>query len=247
MKQDIDERLGDRLYQDLARRLMSELAAGRFPVGGSLPGEREMAARYNVSRSTLRAAMITLEVLGLVEVRNGSGTFVRRLPGRSEVPQCGMSRIEITEARLLFEGEAAALAATEITDSELVEIECLALAIVECGTAHEQVERADRKFHLAIARAARNNAIYEALDHLWERHGSLPEAGQWRAVRPMIKEHAAIVEAMQCRDPAAARAATRTHLSAELDCLLFVAEQQATGRARSELRARRERYRRLAG
>ena len=101
----------DRLYQDLARSLLEELASGRYPVGARLPAERELAATYNVSRPTVREAMIALEVQGLVEVRVGSGAYVRRLPGKEDIPGFNITAFELTEARLIFEGEAAALAA----------------------------------------------------------------------------------------------------------------------------------------
>jgi len=63
--------VSDRLYQDLARKLIKELSAGKFPVGSRLPAERELAHQYNVSRPTVREAVIALEVQGLVEVRIG--------------------------------------------------------------------------------------------------------------------------------------------------------------------------------
>ena len=105
------ERSQDRLYQDLARSLLEELSSGRFPVGARLPAERELAATYTVSRPTVREAMIALEVQGLVEVRVGSGAYVRRLPGKEDIPGFNITAFELTEARLIFEGEAAALAA----------------------------------------------------------------------------------------------------------------------------------------
>jgi DNA-binding FadR family transcriptional regulator len=74
----------DRLYQDLARRLIAELASGRYAVGDRLPAERELSAQYAVSRPTVREAVIALEVQGLVEVRVGSGAYVKRLPGKND-------------------------------------------------------------------------------------------------------------------------------------------------------------------
>ncbi len=119
---DAPDKSQDRLYQDLARNLLEELASGKFPVGARLPAERELAAIYNVSRPTVREAMIALEVQGLVEVRVGSGAYVRRLPGKEDIPGFNITAFELTEARLIFEGEAAALAASQITDEELAEI-----------------------------------------------------------------------------------------------------------------------------
>ena len=102
----------DRLYQELARQLIEELASGKYAVGDRLPAERELSLAHAVSRPTVREAIIALEVQGLVEVRVGSGAYVKRLPGRDDVPGFGISAFELTEARMMFEAEAAALAAS---------------------------------------------------------------------------------------------------------------------------------------
>ena len=98
----IAQQAGERLYQELARKLLGEIAAGKFPVGARLPAERELAAQYAVSRPTVREAVIALEVQGLVEVRIGSGAYVVRLPREDDVASFGVSAFELTEARLLF-------------------------------------------------------------------------------------------------------------------------------------------------
>ncbi|MBZ5718095.1 GntR family transcriptional regulator, partial [Haemophilus influenzae] len=72
-----------------------------------------------VSRPAVREAMIALEVQGFVEVRIGSGAYVVRVPGVQDQPGFGVTAFELTEARLLVEGEAAALAATTISDDEI--------------------------------------------------------------------------------------------------------------------------------
>jgi GntR family transcriptional regulator, hexuronate regulon transcriptional repressor len=217
----------DRLYQDVARDLLEELAAGRYAVGGRLPAERELATRYNVSRPTVREAIIALEVQGLVEVRVGSGAYVLRLPGKEDLPGFNITAFELTEARLLFEGEAAALAATQINDEELAAIERL-------------VE--------AIARATRNTAILEAIEHLWDLRSTSPEAALLHEkarranIKPVVDEHSAILNALRARDPAAARAAMRGHLSQVIDSLLFATEERQIEEARQAAKAKRERY-----
>lgn len=238
----------DRLYQELARRLMGDLAAGRYAVGDRLPAERDLAAEYGVSRPTVREAIIALEVQGLVEVRIGSGAYVKRLPGKEEVPGFNMTGFELTEARLLFEGEAASLAATQITDDELAELEQLVRDIARENQAEGGTEEADRSFHLAIARATRNSAVYDAIEHLWELRRTSPASVQLHAlartanIKPVVDEHTAILDALRARDPDAARAAMRAHLSAVLDSLLFATEDQAIKEARRALEAKRQRY-----
>lgn len=243
----------DRLYQELARKLMGELASGKFEAGDRLPAERELAAEYHVSRPTVREAIIALEVQGLVEVRVGSGVYVKRLPGREEVPGFNITGFELTEARLLVEGEAASLAASQITDEEIAELERLIRDIAQENQSKGGTEEADRAFHLAIARATRNTAIYESIEHFWELRRTSPACAQLHAlartanIKPVVDEHTAILEALRARDPNAARGAMRTHLSAVLDSLLFATEEKAIEEARKAVAAKRERYRRVAG
>lgn len=246
---DLPKRSQDRLYQDLARSLLEELASGRYPVGARLPAERELAASYNVSRPTVREAIIALEVQGLVEVKVGSGAYVRRLPGKEDIPGFNITAFELTEARLLFEGEAAALAATQASDEDLVEIGKLVDAIARENLQADGAEKSDREFHLAIAKATRNTAIFEAIEHLWDLRASSPEAAllhekaRTANIKPVVDEHTAVLDALRARDPNAARAAMRAHLAQVIDSLLFATEERAIEEARRTAQAKRARYR----
>ncbi|MEO6716123.1 MAG: FadR/GntR family transcriptional regulator [Novosphingobium sp.] len=247
--QNSETRAKDRLYQDLARKLIAELAGGNYPVGSRLPAERELAQQYNVSRPTVREAVIAMEVQGLVEVRVGSGAYVVRLPGKGDIPGFNITAFELTEARLLFEGEAAALAATQITDEEVAEIAALVHEIARENQDPWGTDKADRAFHLAIARATRNHAVYETIVRFWDLRYTSPEAAlllkkaRTANVKPVVEEHRAVLEALRARDAAAARVAMRTHLSAVLDSLLFATEEKAVEEARRAVEAKRARYR----
>lgn len=244
---------GDRLYQDLARRLLNELISGRYAVGSRLPAERELSLQYNVSRPTVREAMIALEVQGFVEVRVGSGAYIKRLAGKNDTPGFNISAFELTEARLLFEGEAAALAATQIRDEDLVDLANLIVEINRENNSPSGTVKADRAFHVAIARATRNSAILEAVERLWDLRSLSPESALLHEkarsanIKPVVDEHTAIYEALRARDPSAARNAMRAHLTAVLDSLLFATEEKAIEEARSAVRKKRERYTKVAG
>ena len=245
---EIASKAHDRLYQDLARIFLGELVAGKYPVGTRMPAERELAAKYEVSRPTVREAIIALEVQGIVEVRVGSGAYVRRIPGNEDLPGFNISAFELTEARLMFEGEAAALAATQITDAEISEIALLVEAIAQENNDPRGTDMADRAFHLAIAKATRNSAISEAIERLWDLRATSPEAAllhekaRTANIKPVVDEHSAILEALRARDPAAARAAMRHHLAQVIDSLLFATEERQIEEARRAVRAKRERY-----
>ena len=247
------EKAQDRLYQDLARILMKELASGRYAVGARLPAEREMAATYNVSRPTVREAIIALEVQGLVEVRVGSGAYVRRLPGKEDLPGFNITAFELTEARLLFEGEAAALAATQATEEELEAIARLVEDIASENQRADGTETSDREFHLAIARATRNTAIFEAIEHLWDLRSASPEAAllhekaRTANIKPVVDEHTAVLNALRARDANAARAAMRAHLGQVIESLLFATEERAIEEVRRTAQAKRARYTQATG
>lgn len=240
-----------RLYKDIANMLIQDLASGKYPVGAKLPAERELAVIYDVSRPVVREAIIALEVQGLIEVKVGSGAYVKALPGGNEPSDFAVSAIELTEARLLIEGEAAALAATQITDDELAELENLVIEIACENLADEGTEKADCAFHLAIARATRNNALIEAVERLWELRRVSPEAALLHAkarsanIKPVVDEHRAILDALRTRQPAAARSAMRAHLSQVLESLLFATEERVIAEARRAIQAKRDRVTQL--
>ncbi|KAK0340882.1 hypothetical protein LTR94_028701, partial [Friedmanniomyces endolithicus] len=172
-------------------------------------------------------------------VRIGSGAFVKRLPGDSEDrPEFAITAFELTEARMVFEGEAAALAAIHVTDAELVELKALVDRIGEENLLPDVTEDADREFHRSIAKATRNAAIQMTIEEFWRVRTTSPECAllhdkaRRANVRPVVAEHQAIFEALSDHDPGAARAAMRAHLSAVMDQLLFTTEERAIEEAR---------------
>lgn len=238
----------DRLYHELARAIIADLATGRYKVGDRLPAERELALEHEVSRPTVREAIIALEVQGLLEVRVGSGAYVKRLPGEADTPGFNITAFELTEARLMFESEAAALAASQITDQELAELEQRVEDIALENQSSNGTEEADREFHLTIARATRNAAVVRTIEDLWRVRATSPDSALLHAkarfanVKPIVEEHGAILEALRSRDPAMARAAMRTHLTSVLDSLLFATEEKAISEARKTAAEKRQRY-----
>ena len=243
----------DRLYQRIARILFNDLASGKYRLGDRLPAERDLAEEHGVSRPVVREAMIALEVQGLIEVRVGAGAYVRRLPGTEDKPDFHVTGFELTEARVLFEGEAAALAATHITDAELDELDRLVDRIAVENEQADFSDSADRAFHLLIATATRNALIAKTIEQYWDLRSNSPECAllHMRArdadMRPVVDEHRAIAGALRRREPAAARAAMRSHLSNVMDDLLIATEELAVSDARKSVATRRERYSRASG
>jgi GntR family transcriptional regulator, hexuronate regulon transcriptional repressor len=238
-----------RLYQSVAERLTRAIAAGTYAVGDRLPAERELAAKFEVSRPTIREAIIALELDGLVEVRIGSGVYVIERMARTAAVVMDIGAFELTEARLLIEGEVAALAATQISDEEIAELERL---LVEMDNANKKSagagEMVDRQFHEAIAAATRNSALVSAVEQLWTIRNRSPqvllllEKTRAKGYVPVVNEHKAIVDALKSRDANAARAAMRDHLSRVLDYLLDATEVEAIEAAKAKMAAQRSRF-----
>lgn len=233
-------------YQVVAATLAKAIGSGAYAQGERLPSERDLAEQFKVSRPTVREALIALDMQGLVEARHGSGIYVTANTSATEPVELDIGAFELTEARRLFEGEAAALAATSITDDELADLDRLLQEIRDENARHEQGEKADRAFHVAIAKATRNGAIVDVVEHLWEIRERSPlcktilQRARDEGVQPMIDEHQLIIDALGTRDPAKARHAMRAHLERVITWLLKATETQEIEQKMSELNEKRK-------
>lgn len=238
-----------KLYQDVAATVADDIARGVYPAGGRLPSERELGERFGVSRPTIREAMLALEIRGMVEARHGSGIYVVDNPHPERTaPELDIGAFELTEARMLFEGEAAALAATVITEEELAQLETLLEEMIRENEEGTSGELADRQFHLTIATATRNVAIAMVVEQLWDLRDRSPlcrhilEKARNVGVKPLIDEHRELLDALRAREPDRARRAMRNHLGRVIDGLLLATEMEALERARNEVAAKRTEY-----
>lgn len=216
----------ERLYVKVARRVEEMIASRQILPGEKLPSERHLAEMLKVSRPTIREAMIALEVSGLIDVRTGSGIYVVDNPESTDsqrpLTDEGIGPFEILEMRLLIEPEACALAADRMTPTQLAEIKAI-YEQMEQAERTPDMEEVDLRFHTAIGRATENTAIASAISWLWAlRAHSVLSKGFHRLIRdegvyPVLNEHAAIVAALEARDPEASREAMRAHLQAATD------------------------------
>lgn len=210
-----------RLYRQIADQIRALIRSGEYTAGSRLPPERDLARQLGVSRPSVREALIALEVEGLVEVRIGSGIYVR-VPaegGRVDTPEATAGPFELLRARYVIESECAALAAKSAKRAQLQAIEAALDEMDREMDAGQQPLPGDRLFHLRIAEATGNGALVHVIKLLWdersgplyqqlEHHYDSPEL--WRAA---IGEHRAVLKSIAARDPDAARAAMQRHLN----------------------------------
>ncbi|MES1156478.1 MAG: FadR/GntR family transcriptional regulator [Alphaproteobacteria bacterium] len=235
-----------KLYQNVADTIVIGIREGKYALGRRLPSERDLAEEMQVSRPTIREAMIALEIRGLVVARHGSGIYVAEaMPGDAGEPELDVGPFELIEARRMFEGEAAALAANTITDEELAELKRL-LQVMEDHRDSAIGERADGDFHVAIAEATRNSAISNVIENLWDLRNRSPlcvdifERGKSGGVEQPVDDHRYILGALIDRDPKAAREAMHAHLDNVFQAVLNATEMDAIKRTRKEMAAKRE-------
>ena len=217
-----------RLFWKIVTKIENLIDSGQYPPGSRLPPERELAENFGVSRPTIREAIIALEVRERVDVKNGSGVYV--LEGRQPTSaDYEFSPFELTQARALVEGEAAALAATTITDDELV---LLNQTLIEMGK-DINPEHSDKEFHLIISNATRNNAILMAVEKFWHIRDTSPKVqAAYKSVCSQstgkrMSEHKAIYAALKKRDSQAARSAMHAHFNRLINALFEASEKQA--------------------
>jgi GntR family transcriptional repressor for pyruvate dehydrogenase complex len=214
--------------QSLKERVLAELRRaieqGRLQPGDQLPSERELSEQLSVSRSTVREAIQLLEALGVVEVRHGSGTFVRARPDADTVrlewrewTRHHSSRVhQLLEVRVGLEAFAAELAALRSTPAQLDQLESSLEEMANIVAAGDipMLVQIDVGFHSNLYRATGNAPLVELLDEIGRR--LLRErAATWdRPGRPQrsLEQHRAIVEAIRAGNPLAARQALVAHL-----------------------------------
>jgi GntR family uxuAB operon transcriptional repressor len=208
-----------RLYRQIADQISELIASGEFPPGARLPAERELATSLGVSRASVREAIISLEMGGLVEVRVGTGIFVTApLTQGSTARDGGPGPFELLQARRLIEGEIAALAASKASREDLDSLrECVARMETHVDDFAVR-EASDREFHLRIAKATGNGSLELVVEGLWNQRAELWGRMQRHfhtveLAHKTIRDHAAILEAIAARDPSGARAAMHRHLT----------------------------------
>jgi GntR family transcriptional repressor for pyruvate dehydrogenase complex len=219
-KADFDVIRKDKIGQEVARRI-ERLIADELKPGDRVPPERQLAEMFNVSRSSIRDGIHTLEIAGLLERRQGAGTVVRELSASSVVNPLSSVLVgkrqlvsELLDVRKMLEPGLAARAAANASPDDLAELEEILRRQREKVARGEPTIDEDSEFHYAIALAANNSVILKVLDVLMDllrdtRERSLQVEGR---LQRSFAGHRQILSALKRRDPEAADKAMRKHL-----------------------------------
>jgi GntR family transcriptional repressor for pyruvate dehydrogenase complex len=232
-----------KVYEEVAARIRGLIADGRLRPGDKLPSERELASMLGVSRTSVRDAIRTLEVAGLLEPRQGEGTVVRELSTRHLVAPLASALltrrdllVDLLAVRKMIEPPMAREAARHATAEDIRQMEGIvarqAAKVDAGGVAIEE----DNAFHDIIARASRNQVVLKVVDVLME----LLRVGRERSLqvkgRPQrsLRGHRQILEAIRSRNGDAAARAMLNHLEQIEEMLLPERQPVGTGKAEGE-------------
>lgn len=239
-----------RLYHTVAEQIKTQINEGVIPPGSRLPGERELAEQFGVSRVTIREAEIALQALGYINIKTGSGVYVLDPAENENLGLLNICAFELTEARMMFESEAAALTARHIDNQNLEHLEALIETIASNDPEDELAsQQADREFHLVVAASSGNAAVKYVIETLWKIRAERSEVQDVHAAICRVEEavhrrevHEKIVQALRARDSSASRQAMQEHFRWLLESMIHVTEEQAIRELRAKTTQSRQRY-----
>jgi GntR family transcriptional repressor for pyruvate dehydrogenase complex len=220
LKSDFEFVRKNKVYEEVARQI-ERLILKKLKPGDKLPSERELAEMLQVSRSSIRDAIRGLELMGLVEPRQGAGTIVREIsadtlvnPFANALKHKQALVSELLDFRKMLEPSLAARAATHASSDEIAEMEEI-LQRQEVKLLRDETTIAeDAEFHYAIALASGNSVVLKVLDILMDllrdtRERSLQVDGR---PKKSLAGHRRILAAIKRQDGEAAKAAMRRHI-----------------------------------
>lgn len=214
-----------RTYQEVVKQINNLIIEGKLSPGDRLMGEREMATELGVSRTTLREALRTMELLDLVEIKPGGGTFIHDVQLNDVISPLALAlsveptRLdELWEIRITLEVECAGLAASRASEESL---RWISHALEDMQAKLNDLNayaKADMRFHYMVAQASQNTLMNRLLQtlvvHIFEL---IKKAGPIRFSHDIgglrtVQEHIAIYEAILRHDSREAQKLMRRHL-----------------------------------
>lgn len=209
------------LYEQIADRLEQLILGAEFEEEQKLPSEQALADQFGVSRNVVREALKLLKERGLIDSRNGTGSYVRKPEAEnlSDVisRMVAMDNIDITyiyDIRIILETAACRMAAEHATQEQLQEMEALLEGLKDRNISVNDRREKDFAFHVAIAKASGNPLLEILVKAMKNIFIEMIEKGIFviGGIDDAIRRHSNILQALQERDAAAAEAAMEDHL-----------------------------------
>lgn len=219
-----------RLADQVADKILEMIANGIYKPGDKLPVENEIAELFSVSRVTVREAFVKLSMMGIVDIRQGDGTFVKKVSPESFMkpllPMIILDKknlVDIYVARLAIESKTAELAALNSTDQDISDLNDIMKLMENAYKLNdfEQYHINDCNFHLMIAKVGKNAILYKILEIIHDllNYSIIAASEESSLLELSIKLHKLIIGAITDRDPDKAVEYMVSHLSGGLNYL----------------------------
>jgi len=216
-----------RLYEQLMQQILAFVEEEQLGPGDHLPAERELADQLGVSRATLAQALVALEVLGVIDVKHGTGAVLVYRPSVAtvlrELHEHKNRLPDIVEARSTLEVKLASLAAERRTDDDLKRINHALEVMAQEIADGDRGEKGDELFHEAITGAAKSSVLQKLMTFISEMvlETRLESLGQPGRPERSLESHRKITEAIAAGDPKGAAAAMQEHIELVSDVALL--------------------------
>jgi GntR family transcriptional repressor for pyruvate dehydrogenase complex len=216
-----------RLYEQIAQQLLSHIRTSGLRPGDRLPPERELAAKLGVSRASLAQALVALEILGVLNVRHGSGAVIVSLISDHQVVEAlraHASRLpDIIEARAALEVKLASLAASRRTSADLAAIDDALTGMAADIDAGGRGIEGDEAFHAAVTAAGHSPLLERLMQEISDliAETRVESLGQPGRPAQSLAGHRAIAEAIRARDAVAAASAMEEHIGLVSDVAML--------------------------
>jgi GntR family transcriptional regulator, transcriptional repressor for pyruvate dehydrogenase complex len=223
-----------RVSKEIIDQVRDLISSGRLEPGDRLPSERELAQTFGVGRSTVREAIRSMESLGLITVRAGEGTYLAGPSARhiqdpltANLFKAWSTHFKLFEVRSVLEPSLAALAARRATPEQIESMRGILADQERDILRGETGKKEDSAFHHLIAEATGNEILHNIADSLMTLLGETRETSLQHSGRPnrSLKQHRAILEAIQGHNPTAAERRMRDHIRS-IERLIFSSHQK---------------------
>ncbi|RUQ30617.1 FadR family transcriptional regulator [Peribacillus cavernae] len=215
-----------KIYEIVAEQLHESIKSGELKPGARLDSIEKLAENFDVGRSAIREALSALRTMGLVEMRQGEGTYVKQFdPSLMVIPLSNailMNKEDIghlLEVRKILEAGAVTAAANNRTEKDIEDMEIALIEMKSASGDHELGEKADLSFHMAIAVASKNpllvtlmNQVSDMMVETMRETRRILLYSKEKTMDTLYQEHVKILEAIKAKDGDSAREAMRHHL-----------------------------------
>ncbi|BBB89918.1 MAG TPA: FadR/GntR family transcriptional regulator [Methylomusa anaerophila] len=214
-----------KVYEEIVEQIKTLISEGKLQPGDKLPSERELSERFNVSRASVREAFSALEIIGVITIHPGEGSFVRQVSVEGMLESLNFflqvefdDIMQLLEVRKILEVEIAGLAAVRATPLDIEAMQAALNDMVKAINSGDIGDAADAAFHYAIIHAAHNPILNTVMNPISEIMTQAYRASRQKLYlvpnmpETLYKSHYGIYEAVVAKDSKLAVKRMREHL-----------------------------------